>query len=348
MSGLKEFYLRYPNRSWLLIICVVFLSIFGRGLWFPAEIMDDVLYINLNRKLDFTWANVVYWWKTPILDLHSPLQMYSYMLDRLIWGEQYFVFGCHLQNYLWHLIAVFSLFMIGRELGMRSAFAGVSALIFAIHPQRIESTVWLSERKDVLVLAFAMLSIWIFLRNLNNKFRMMQIIPPLLMLASLLSKPMAILLPLIILAILWYIRRNWDWRYYLRHLWPFLLVGLIYMAVKSTMVENYAKIAISGAEPMSIRLAIIANNFGNYFFKTIYPYVGMHLTQLFWKMAQYMGIATIMLSQYAVSGCVKCIPHISLFAFPGLSFLQSAIGHVMAGDCVRIGSGRLFRIFSGT
>ena len=272
MSGLKEFYLRHPDRSWLLIICVVFLAIFGRGLWFPAEIMDDVLYINLNRKLDFTWANVVYWWKTPILDLHSPLQMYSYMLDRLIWGEQYFVFGCHLQNYLWHLIAVFSLFMIGRELGMRRAFAGVSALIFAIHPQRIESTVWLSERKDVLVLAFAMLSIWIFLRNLNNKFRMMQIIPPLLMLASLLSKPMAILLPLIILAILWHIRRNWDWRYYLRHLWPFLLVGLIYMAVKSTMVENYAKIAISGAEPMSIRLAIIANNFGNYFFKTIYPY----------------------------------------------------------------------------
>lgn len=40
--------------------------------------------------------------------------------------------------------------------------------------------------------------------------------------------------------------------------------------------------------------------------------VGMHLTQLFWKMAQYMGIATIMLSQYAVSGCVKCIPHLLL------------------------------------
>jgi hypothetical protein len=41
----------------------------------------------------------------------------------------------------------------------------------------------------------------------------------------------------------------------------------------------------------------------------VFDYVGMHLTQLFWKMAQYMGIATIMLSQYAVSGCVKCIPH---------------------------------------
>jgi hypothetical protein len=43
--------------------------------------------------------------------------------------------------------------------------------------------------------------------------------------------------------------------------------------------------------------------------RRIIRYVGMHLTQLFWKMAQYMGIATIMLSQYAVSGCVKCIPH---------------------------------------
>jgi len=41
----------------------------------------------------------------------------------------------------------------------------------------------------------------------------------------------------------------------------------------------------------------------------IFTFVGMHLTQLFWKMAQYMGIATIMLSQYAASGCVKCIPH---------------------------------------
>ena len=49
--------------------------------------------------------------------------------------------------------------------------------------------------------------------------------------------------------------------------------------------------------------------------------VGMHLTQLFWKMAQYMGIATIMLSQYAVSGCVKCIPH-----FFNISLILKKVG----------------------
>lgn len=272
MVALREFYSRHQNLSWLLIITAAVLGVFGRGLWFPAEIMDDVLYLNLNQKLDFNFSNLVYWWHTPILDLHSPLQMYSYMVDRLIWGEAYFVFGCHLQNFFWHIIASFLLFLICRELEMRGIFAGLVSLIFAIHPQRIESTVWLSERKDVLAVALALLCLWMFLRNLRVKTICGQLIPPFLLMASLLSKPMAILLPLILLAFLWRRQHKTNWQYYLQKLWSFLLIMLAYMVIRSSMVSGFAGTAVSGLDGWNIRLAIIANNFGNYFFKTIYPY----------------------------------------------------------------------------
>ncbi len=262
-----------PEIWWGLVLAGAVLLIFGRGLWFPADIMDDVLYIGLNEKLDFTWANFVYWWHTPILELKTPLQMYSYMLDHLIWGNEHFVFGAHLHNLLLHLAAVIALFGICRESGLKTHFAGVATLIFAIHPQRIESVVWLSERKDVLALALVLAALWLFLFNLRTGKRWWaQTAPPLLFAASLLVKPMAILFPFIILAFLWRERRGWDWRFFLRHGWAFFAVMLIFLAMRLEMATGFTEGAASVQGGWNTRLAILCNNFGNYFFKTFYPY----------------------------------------------------------------------------
>ncbi len=262
-----------PKIRWILILIGAVFLIFGRSLWFPPELMDDMLYIRLNTRLDFTWANFTYWWHTPILGLNTPLQMYSYMLDHLIWGEKHFVFGVHLHSLLLHLVTVIALFGIGRECGMKTNFAGIAALLFAIHPQRIESVVWLSERKDVLAMALVMMALWLFLFNLRTaKLPWLQAVPPLLFAASLLSKPMAILFPLIILAFLWRQRCTWDWRFFLRHSWAFFAVMLVFQAMRTGLTGDFTATATSGTDGWNIRLAIIANNFGNYFIKTFYPY----------------------------------------------------------------------------
>jgi hypothetical protein len=259
--------------GWGILIAAAVLAVFGRSLWFPAEIMDDVLYLGQMNRLEFSWENLVYWWHTPILELRSPLQMWSYMLDYLVWRGDWFIFGVHLNNQLLHILAAFLVFLLGRECGLRNGFAGCTALIFALHPQRIESVVWLAERKDVLVVPLALLALYWFLRDMRgNRQWWMQFFPALLYAMSLLVKPMAILLPFILLAFLWWERRAFDWRIWLRSTWVFFVVMFVFMAWRFQMVHGFVSGTTAVTDGWNMRIGIIADNFANYFLKTFYPY----------------------------------------------------------------------------
>src|SRR5207248_981445 len=77
-----------------------------------------------------------------------PLTTLSHMLDCEIYGVR--PYGHHLTNILLHALAAMRLFLALQHLTgamWRSAFA---AALFAVHPLRVESVVWISERKDVL------------------------------------------------------------------------------------------------------------------------------------------------------------------------------------------------------
>ncbi len=79
------------------------------------------------------------------------------MLDAQFFGVR--PGGYHFSNVLLHTIAVLLLFLVLQRMTgalWRSAFV---AALFAIHPLRVESVVWISERKDVLSGVFFMLTL---------------------------------------------------------------------------------------------------------------------------------------------------------------------------------------------
>jgi protein O-mannosyl-transferase len=84
-----------------------------------------------------------------------PLTTISHMLDCQLYGLQ--PWGHHMTNVLLHVLAAVFLFLALRRLTGALWPCAVVASVFAIHPLRVESVAWISERKDVLSGVFFML-----------------------------------------------------------------------------------------------------------------------------------------------------------------------------------------------
>ena len=165
---------------------------------------DDLYYVIENKHLSFSIANIVYWFKHACLGCYVPITMISYMFDYSIWELN--SFGYHLQNIFWHIIATIAIYNCFRLFKIKPWIAFFICLIFAIHPQRVESVVWISERKDVLCAAFYFLSIFFYIRNKNKRFSITAFI---LFILAILSKPMAVSLPFVLVLYEFY-RSNKD------------------------------------------------------------------------------------------------------------------------------------------
>ena len=152
--------------------------------------------------------------------------MLSYMLDHTLWGLN--SFGYHLQNIFWHIVATLAIYNCFRLFNIKSWIAFFICLIFAVHPQRVESVVWLSERKDVLCAAFYFLSIYFYIKNYDKKFSFAAFA---FFLLSILSKSMAISLPVILLLYEFYRQRNFNLKHYFSKLWPYFLISIIFIPI---------------------------------------------------------------------------------------------------------------------
>ena len=154
---------------------------------------DDSYYVVHNPHIAFTLENIRYYLHGNTLGLWTPLTMYSLMLDHLIWGGTESAFGFHLTNLLLHGCSAALFTGILRALGLRKGLALACALFWALSPQRLESVVWIAERKDVLSGFLALLSFRLFLVN-PEKLRWL--LPSILcFLLSLTAKPTAVGLP---------------------------------------------------------------------------------------------------------------------------------------------------------
>jgi len=138
--------------------------------------------------------------------VYQPLAWLTYGLDFTLWGMD--PRGYHLQSALWHALSSVLFFLISRRLlelarPVRSADPGwsldaaalLSAMVFSVHPLRVESVSWASERRDVVCCAFVLAAVWAYLKR-----RDLKLVSGFFFL-SLLAKGMAVSLPVALLAL---------------------------------------------------------------------------------------------------------------------------------------------------
>jgi hypothetical protein len=129
---------------------------------------------------------------------YYPLTALSFMLDATIYGLN--PFGFHLTNVLLHMANAILLFLVLRKMTGAMWRSALAAFFWAVHPLRVESVVWITERKDVLSGLFFMLTLLAYIRYVRRPFSMRRYAAVfLLYLAGLMSKPMLVTLPFVLL-----------------------------------------------------------------------------------------------------------------------------------------------------
>jgi protein O-mannosyl-transferase len=145
-----------------------------------------------------------------------PLTTLSHGLDLLVWGRH--PAGHHLTSILLHALNAGLVVLLGGALfGVRRRLPAcklylaltLAALAWSIHPLRVESVAWVSERKDLLCGFFCLLGLLAYVRGAASATRPWYAcrwywITVASFVAALMSKPMAVSFPVVLLILDWF------------------------------------------------------------------------------------------------------------------------------------------------
>lgn len=200
-----------PSRpalpTWLVGVLLVAgtFAVFGRSLGYDFVNYDDPLYVTNNPRVQagLTWENVV-WAFTGHADYWHPLTWLSHMLDWRLFGAD--ATGHRAINIAWHAANAVLAFLLCRRLTGAWGLALFSAALFAWHPLRVESVVWVTERKDVMSGFFFLAALLAYARY-GELFKNGQpagriyALTLALFFMGLMCKPSLVTLPLVLLAL---------------------------------------------------------------------------------------------------------------------------------------------------
>jgi hypothetical protein len=245
---------------------------------------DDYVFNNPVVRAGLSWSNFVWAFD----DQHNcnwhPLTWLSHMADCQFFGVN--PSAAHLENVFFHCAnSVLLLLLLNLATGAFWRSAIVAAL-FALHPLRVESVAWISERKDVLSGFFFMLTLWFYVLHAkkqtgdnnpkfqtNNFYRLSW----LCLIFGLLAKPMLVTVPIILLLLdFWPLKRFtiYDSRFtiggLLREKIPFFALAIIV-----GIITLFAQRAGGGWVPADShffpRIGNVVIGYWNYIEKLLWP-----------------------------------------------------------------------------
>jgi tetratricopeptide (TPR) repeat protein len=200
---------REPNDLWIyLALLLITLAIYSQVRDFSFVNFDDPVHLtdNVHVRDGVTLAGLSWAFTSSHASYWFPLTWISYMLDCQVFGLR--SGPIHLTNVMLHAISTLLLFaFLKRSTGARWRSAFV-AFVFALHPLHIESVAWVAERKDVLSALFWMLTFWAYLKYTERQSLARYLLVVLMFCCGLMSKPMIVTLPLVLLLLdVWPLRR---------------------------------------------------------------------------------------------------------------------------------------------
>ena len=249
-----------------LAICILF-TVLGFGLAIYAQVgnfdfveLDDPPLVVENPYVNKGLTPDAVWWAFTfresenlrtaegVKNVWAPLAFLSHALDVQLWGMN--PGAHHLTSMCLHLVTTSLVFWLFQQLTGRAFVAVMVAAVFCLHPLRVESVAWISERKDVLSGLFSVSCLALYVRwatrlsttgarDVNRRKRLFSVVL-ILFVASCLAKPTSVHLPvLMILMDVWPLGRaqtriGSGWQSIrlsldaqIREKWPMLLVVIV-------------------------------------------------------------------------------------------------------------------------
>jgi hypothetical protein len=123
--------------------------------------LDDVTYVEKKPISDGLTANGIVFAASSLSPYWHPLTWLSHELDAELFGAS--PGGHHLTSVILHGLTAALLCLVLIQLGATTWQAAGGALLWALHPLRVESFAWVAERKDVLCALFFVAAIAAYL-----------------------------------------------------------------------------------------------------------------------------------------------------------------------------------------
>lgn len=288
----QQLHLTYSRTSntltWasaLFVACITFI-VYLPALQNGFVNWDDHLYVFENQNILSISLGFLKWSLTGVVaGLWHPLTMFSLALDYAIWGME--PWGFHLTNILFHTFNTFLVLILVVRLiecsgieqdrfRKKTLVTGVvTALLFGIHPLHVESVVWISERKDVLCALFFLLSILAYLKYFITKRALFYGASLMSFAMALMSKPMAVTLPIVLIILDFYPLKRWKT---VRELKQVLLEKIPFFAlsISAALITIWAHMSHGGiktleAFPLTTRVFVAVSAIIFYLLKMIMP-----------------------------------------------------------------------------
>ena len=250
---------RLASPVWAAVFCavataLVFAPTLGNGF-----VWDDDVNVGINPHLTLDRAGL-WWMLTTPWEIHPawggqwiPLSWFTLAVDRYWWG--YRALGYHLTNVLAHAVSAGVLCLIAWRLlacalpraSRRSVLVGAIAatLLWAIHPLRVESVAWVTERRDVLSGVFALLAVLTYLiavekRDQGKEWHSYGILSLVAFALALASKTSVVMIPAVLLLLDAYPlgRLRGAWRHCLVEKLPYAALAGVAAALTMTALST--------------------------------------------------------------------------------------------------------------
>lgn len=228
-------------------------------------------------------ANLRWMATTFLMGHYHPLTWLTLGLDYALWGMN--PLGYHLTSLLFHAVNAVLLYLVLRRLlglcGRPDAAwpAAAGALLYSLHPLRVESVAWITERRDVVCVFFALLSVLAWLKRVEEeragrpggKWLALSIAA---FAASLLSKALSITLPGVLFILDVHLLRRTaavGWKRVLLEKLPYLILCCADLAIMLAAMRSIEAVhEVASYAPLE-RLAQAAYGLCFYPLKTLWP-----------------------------------------------------------------------------
>lgn len=264
-------------RAWLF--CTV-LAALALGLYAPSVrhhyiTCDDNEYVYENPRVssgltpgNVAWAFTSRYWAC---NWH-PITWLSHMLDCQLFGAN--PGPQHAVNALFHSANVALLFLALLRMTTLPWRSACVAALFAVHPVHVESVAWIAERKDVLSTFFGLLTILVYQRYAQQQSRTRYAAVALVFSLGLMSKPMLVTLPFVLLLLDYWPLERLRTR---AQFWPLFLekTPLLVLSAGACIMTVLAQRAgaIVSLEALSVyrRIGHAVLGYGRYAGKLLWP-----------------------------------------------------------------------------
>lgn len=251
-----------------LALVLAISAVYAQVVHFDFLLYDDPNYLTENPyvKAGLTPLGIRWALHATVLGNWTPVTLLSHMLASQLFGLNSGMH--HLVNVVFHALSAMLLFFALRRATGAPAQSGFVSIVFALHPLHVQSVAWIAERKDVLSGFFFFLALYLYVLYAEkpNLARYLAVLSAFAL--GLMSKPMLVTLPFVLLLFdVWPLRRA-DWPRIVWEKLPLFAVSAGFSVVTYYVQQTAGAVQ---ATPLPARIENALVSYVTYLGQTLWP-----------------------------------------------------------------------------